>query len=161
MKKQNLLVGLIIIFIVVLIGSIGYFNATKNQKTITVKVFFSNSEEDPEALNCEKVYSVERQVFENKSTPQSALEELLKGPTAEEQESGYFTNINSDVSINSFLIEGDTVKVDFNEQLAYQLGGSCRVIAIRSQIEGTLVQFSGIENVLISINGRTEDILQP
>ena len=65
------------------------------------------------------------------------------------------------MNVNSLIVKDDIVKVDFDEQLGYQIGGSCRVMAIRSQIMGTLVQFSEINNVIISINGRTEDILQP
>ena len=158
MNKKVLLIGLIITL--VLAGVIGYSFIIGQDKTITVKIFFGNIKEDPEVLNCEKVYSVERQVFENKEMIQS-LEEILKGPTLEEQEKGYFTNINSGANINSLIVEDDIVKVDFDEQLEYQLGGSCRVMAIRSQITGTLVQFSEINDVIISINGRTEDILQP
>jgi len=90
-----------------------------------------------------------------------ALEELLKGPTLEEQEKGYLTNINPGVNINSLIVENNIVKVDFDEQLGFQVGGSCRVMAIRSQITGTLVQFPEINDVIISINGRIEDILQP
>ena len=158
MNKKILLIGLVITL--VLAGIIGYFFVIGQGKTITVKIFFGNIKEDPEVLNCEKVYSVERQVFENKAMIQS-LEELLKGPTLEEQEKGYFTTINSGVNINSLVVENSIAKVDFDEQLEYQLGGSCRVMAIRSQITGTLVQFSEINDVIISINGRTEDILQP
>ena len=158
MNKKILLIGLIIIL--VLAGVIGYFFITGQGKTITVKIFFGNVKDDPEVLNCEKVYSVERQVFKNKAKMQ-VLEELLKGPTLEEQEKGYSTNINSGVNINSLVVENSIAKVDFDEQLEYQLGGSCRVSAIRSQITGTLVQFSEINDVIISINDRTEDILQP
>jgi len=35
------------------------------------------------------------------------------------------------------------------------------VTAIRAQITETLKQFPTVENVVISIDGRTEDILQP
>ena len=90
-----------------------------------------------------------------------ALEELLKGPTLEEQEKGYFTNINSGVNINNLIVKNNVARVDFDEQLEFQVGGSCRVMAIRSQITGTLVQSSEINDVIISINGRIEDILQP
>ena len=158
MNRHNLLIiGLIIIL--VLAGVIGYF-IIEQRKTIIVKIFFSNSQEDLQALNCEKVYSVERQVLKNKAMVQ-ALEELLNGPSLEEQEKGYFTNINPGVNINSFIVEDNIAKVDFDEQLEYQVGGSCRVMAIRSQITGTLVQFPEVNDVIISINGRTEDILQP
>jgi len=158
MNKKILLIGLIITL--VLAGVAGYFFIIEQRKTITVKIFFGNIKEDPEVLNCEKVYSVERQVLKNKAMVQ-ALGELLKGPTLEEQEKGYLTNINSGVNINSLIVENNIAKVDFDEQLGYQVGGSCRVMAIRSQITGTLVQFSEINDVIISINGRTEDILQP
>ncbi len=157
MKKQNF----IIILILVLIGIFGYFAFTNQGDTVTVRVFFSNSQEDPQALDCEKVYSVERQISENKLIVQTALEELLKGPILEEQEKGYFTSINPGVNINSLVVEDNIAKVDFDEQLEYQLGGSCRVMAIRSQITETLLQFSEIVDVIISVNGRTEDILQP
>ncbi|MBU3925210.1 GerMN domain-containing protein, partial [Patescibacteria group bacterium] len=52
-------------------------------------------------------------------------------------------------------------KVDFDERLEFQAGGSCRVAAIRAEITETLKQFPTVNNVVISINGRTEDILQP
>jgi len=48
-----------------------------------------------------------------------------------------------------------------DKQIEYQMGGSCRVSAIRSQITQNLLQFPTIKNVIISVNGRTEDILQP
>ena len=158
MNKRIFLIGLIIIL--VLAGVIGYFFIAGQEKITTVKIFFGNIKEDPEVLNCEKVYSVEREVFENKEMVQS-LEELLKGPTLEEQEKGYLTNINPGVNINSLIVENNIVKVDFDEQLGFQVGGSCRVMAIRSQITGTLVQFPEINDVIISINGHIEDILQP
>ena len=158
MNKRIFLIGLIITL--VLAGAVGYFFITGQEKITTVKIFFGNIKEDPEVLNCEKVYSVEREVFENKVMVQ-ALEELLKGPTLEEQEKGYLTNINPGVNINSLIVENNIAKVDFDEQLGFQVGGSCRVMAIRSQITGTLVQFPEINDVIISINGRIEDILQP
>jgi len=158
MDKRIFLIGLIITL--VLAGAAGYFFITGQEKTTMVKIFFGNIKEDPEVLNCEKVYSVERQVFKKKAMVQ-ALEELLKGPTLEEQEKEYLTNINPGVNINSLIVEDDIVKVDFDEQLGFQVGGSCRVLAIRSQITETLVQFSEINDVIISINGRIEDILQP
>jgi len=157
MKKQNF----IIISILILIGIFGYFTFTNQENTVTVRVFFSNSEKDPQALECEKVYPVEREISRIKPIILTALEELLKGPTQEEQEKGYLTNINPGVIINDLIIENNIARVDFNEQLEYQLGGSCRVSAIWAQITETLKQFSGVEDVIISVNGRTEDVLQP
>ena len=49
---------------------------------------------------------------------------------------------------------------NFNNELN-KAAGSCLVSAIRAQIENTLLQFEGINNVVISVEGKTEEILQP
>jgi len=83
----------------------------------------------------------------------------------EEINQGFVSNINSGVRIQKLTIDpptgGGIAKVDFDEQLEFQIGGSCRVAAIRAQITETLKQFPTIDSVVISINDRTEDILQP
>jgi len=89
------------------------------------------------------------------------LEFLLEGPTRTEYDEGYYTNLNPDVKIQRLAIENGLAEVDFDETLEGSVGGSCRVTAIRSQIIQTLKQFPTVENVIISIDGRTEDILQP
>ena len=127
---------------------------------IKVKVFFNNNNLDPE-ISCNKVFSVEREILKTQAVARAAIDELLKGATNSEQEQGFFTSVNSGVEIQSLVIENNIAKVDFNEQLQFQVGGSCRVSAIRAQIIETLKQFSTVNEVVISINGRSEDILQP
>lgn len=133
--------------------------AVESEKMI-VKAFFNNSNLDPD-YSCDKVFPVERTVDKTQAAAGAALGELLKGVSAKEESEGYFTSINPGVEINRLAIENGTAEVDFNEQLEFQAGGSCRVSAIRSQIIQTLKQFPAVESVVISINGRTEDILQP
>lgn len=130
------------------------------QKDLTVKAYFNNSKMDPE-VSCDKVFPVEREISYTKAVARAALEELLKGPTDEEKADGFFTNINSGVKINSLIIDKGTAKVDFDERIEFQVGGSCRVSAIRAEITETLKQFEFVDEVIISVNGRTEDILQP
>ena len=132
----------------------------EKSETIAVKAFFNNSQLDPEA-SCNKVFSTERTIAKTEAVARAALLELLKGPTEEEKRAGFFTSINPNVKIQTLTIENGIAKVDFDEQLEFQVGGSCRVSAIRSQITETLRQFPTVKNVVISINGRTEDILQP
>lgn len=127
---------------------------------MTVKVYFNNSQMDPEA-SCNKVFPVKRVVPKTQAVGRAALEELLKGVTDGEKNAGFFTSINPGVKIQSLIIENGVAKVDFDEQLEFQVGGSCRVSAIRAEIIQTLMQFSTIKSAIISINGRTEDILQP
>ncbi|MFA5355383.1 MAG: GerMN domain-containing protein [Candidatus Paceibacterota bacterium] len=127
---------------------------------MTVKAYFNNNELDPE-ITCVEVFPVEREVPKTQAAARAALEELLKGVTPAEQEDGYGTSINSGVAIQSLTIENGVARADFSEALGFQIGGSCRVAAIRSQITQTLKQFPTVNQVIISIDGRTEDILQP
>lgn len=127
---------------------------------IIVKAYFNNSNLDPEA-SCNKVFPVEREIPKTQAVARAAIEELLKGPIDEEKSQGFFTSINTGVKIQSLTIENGVAKIDFDEQLEFQVGGSCRVAAIRAEITQTLKQFPTVKNVVISINNRTEDILQP
>lgn len=129
-------------------------------ETIKVKVYFNNNRMDPE-FSCNKVFPTEREILKTQAVARAALQELLKGPTNREKSEGFFTSISPGVGIQSLAIENRVAKVDFDEQLEYQVGGSCKVSAIRAQITETLKQFATVDSVIISINGRTEDILQP
>ena len=165
----------LIVVIVILAAAIGYFAFQRStlegitpvplppeeeQETVTVKVFFNNDLLDPE-FSCNRVFSVDREIIKTEAVARAALEELLKGPTDGEKESGFFTNINEGVKIESLSVKEGVAMVEFNEQLEFQVGGSCRVAAIRAQISETLKQFPTVDDVIISINGRTEDVLQP
>jgi hypothetical protein len=128
--------------------------------TQKLKIYFNNNNLDPE-ISCNKVFPVEREVYKTDAPARKALELLLKGPIQEEAQNSYLTSINPGVKIQKLTIENNVAKVDFDEQLEYQVGGSCRVSAISAQITQTLKQFPSVKSVIISINGRTEDILQP
>lgn len=128
---------------------------------LTVKVYLGKEGLADENFDCQDVIAVQRQIPKTLSVARSTLEELLKGPSQEEKESGFFSSINPGVKIQSLKIEDGIAKVDFDKQLEYQVGGSCRVAHISAQIQQTLKQFPTIKDVLISIDGRTQDILQP
>jgi hypothetical protein len=132
--------------------------AKVSTETTVLKVYFGDQ---TTGVDCNSVKPLERVVLKTEAIARVALEELLKGPNQAEKNAGYFTSINAGVKIQSLTISNGVAKVDFDEQLEYQIGGSCKVSAIRAQITQTLKQFSTVESVIISINGRTEDILQP
>jgi spore germination protein GerM len=127
---------------------------------VSLKVFFNNNKLDP-AISCNKVFATDRQVPKTDAVARAALEELLKGPTDAEKTAGFSTSINTGVKIQSLTITSGVAKVDFNEQLQAGVGGSCKISAIRAEITQTLKQFPTVKSVIISINGKTEDILQP
>jgi len=123
----------------------------------TVSIYFGQQGDD----SCVNVFAVEREIEKTEAVARAAIEELIKGPTEEEKAAGYFTGIKSNVRINKLTIIDGTAKVDFDEALEEGVGGSCMVSEIRQQIIQTLMQFETVKKVIISINGRTEDILQP
>lgn len=117
-------------------------------------LYFVIVEEDQE-----RVEAVERTFLIEEGVEEEVINTLLEGPTTEEEEEGYSTAIDSETVLNSFRVEEKTAYVDFSEEL--DASGSAIVMAIREQIEKTLLQFETIDSVVISINGETEEILQP
>ena len=136
------------------------FKQSSVEETTKFKIYFNNSKLDPE-FTCVKVFPVAREIPKTQAVARAALDELLNGLTEKEKADKYLTNINEDVKIQRLEIKDGIAKVDFNDKLEFQVGGSCRVAAIRAQITETLKQFPTVKEVVISINGRTEDILQP
>ncbi|KKW16492.1 MAG: hypothetical protein UY56_C0015G0003 [Parcubacteria group bacterium GW2011_GWA1_50_14] len=135
-------------------------NASGNNGTMPVKVFFGSSVEDPKGLECNASYPVVRNIPKTQSVAQAAIRELLLGPTPEEKQKGYFTSLPDGVKLERISIADGVARAEFSEELD-RTGGSCRVGSIRSQIVETIKQFPTVKDVVISIGGRTEDILQP
>ncbi|MEW6610578.1 MAG: GerMN domain-containing protein [Patescibacteria group bacterium] len=130
--------------------------------TTTMQVYFGNTNKNPGTLDCSLVFGVDRVVPKVPQIAREALAALLKGPTQEEKEEGYFTSINDGVVVEKMAVDAQGVaRAEFSPRLEEAVGGSCRVAAIHAQIEKTLKQFPTIKEVVISIDGRTEDILQP
>jgi len=133
---------------------------TKERMVVKISLSDSRFVNEP-YFDCSKTIAFEREVPKTQAVARAALEALLRGATKEEINQGFVSNINSGVRIQSLTIKDGLAKVDFDEQLEFQVGGSCKVSAIRAQITETLKQFSTVNSVIISIDGRTEDILQP
>ncbi|MEK7552006.1 MAG: GerMN domain-containing protein [Patescibacteria group bacterium] len=137
----------ILILIAVIVFGI-YFILKDNSEEVSLFFVKAGSEE---------VVAVQIQV-DKENAEKNTLVELLKGPAEPEK---YFSVIPKGVKIQSFKIENKTAEVDFSEELERGIAGSMQVLVIREQIEKTLKQFDSISEVIIGINGRTEDILQP
>lgn len=129
---------------------------------MTLSVYFNNNDKLLSGQDeCTTVFPVERTVPYTVGVGKAALEELLKGSTADEQSQGYSTSIKPGVVLNSLKIENGIGYADFNDALDEGVAGSCLVTMIRSQITQTLKQFPTVEEVVISINGESEEVLQP
>ncbi|MBU1916007.1 GerMN domain-containing protein, partial [Patescibacteria group bacterium] len=128
---------------------------------VEVNIYLINSDLDP-WQTCEKVFPVKRQVTSNSNIYRVAIESLFSGPTKEEKDQGYETVLPTGVRLKSVGADArGVVTADFDRQLERGVAGSCRVGAIRAQIETTLKQFPEVRAVVISIEGEKEGILQP
>jgi spore germination protein GerM len=125
-----------------------------------INVYFSNggmgSDED-----CSKVFPVSRMVLNAETLGPGALQALLEGVSPREKESGYSTALNDNILVQKFEVKDKTAYVDFNSRFSENLGGSCRVAAIKSQIENTLQTLPDIDLVVISVDGKTQGVLEP
>jgi len=132
---------------------------------VAVKVYFTNpnlSAENGTTDICENVHAVTRSVSSRTAIYRSVIEELAKGPTADERDEGYATSLPKNVVLRSIAADADgVVTADFTSSLDRGVAGSCRVLSIRTQIEQTLRQFPEVRGVVISVDGDAEEALQP
>lgn len=153
------------IFVFIILAMI--YGASIPSKTVNgfeweknVSVYFGNNKMGS-GEDCALVFPLSRKVISAETLGPGALEALLNGLTAEEEASGYSSSINDGVLIQKFEILEKVAYVDFDAGFNEGMGGSCRVQAIRSQIETTLNTLPDIDSVVISVNGETEGILEP
>lgn len=141
----------------------GTTNSTINGIQESINIYFNSSKLDPN-ISCNKVFPVARTLILNDDfdgTVRLTLEQLFFGPTQAEITDGYSTSLPGNVKINKISLTDGELTIDFDNQLQAGVGGSCRVSAIRVQITKTLMDLPGVDSVIISINGKIEDILQP
>ena len=125
-------------------------------ETVDVKVFFPKIVE-----NEVEFVPVGRVVPRSPSIATATLNEMLKGPTTDERAQGLASPIPEGTKLKSLEVRGGVAHADFDERMEFQMGGSLRVMTIRQMIIRTLKQFPDVKEVVISVEGRTEDVLQP
>lgn len=129
-------------------------------ESMLVKAFFQEPTEMPPD-RCDKVEPTFRRIPRIMTPLAAAINELLLGPDGVEARTGLITSINTGVKLQRAVIEDGVAKLDFNDMLQAGVGGSCRVTAIRAQINATALQFASVRDVVISINGVVEGSLEP
>lgn len=87
----------------------------------------------------------------------SVLDELLNGPIGEFEET-----VPEGTKVDSLLIEGDLVTVDFNRLFseAMQSGSSAEMLAVYSVVNTVTVNFPQIQKVKINVDGNQGVVLQ-
>lgn len=121
--------------------------------TVQVDVFFSNEQRgDP----CGEVFPVTRTVA-GESPVAAALDALLEGPTATEQEEGYggwFTTATAGMLRDVEVADG-TAWVDFADlrPVIPNASTSCGSAALLSQLDRTVLQFPDVDAAVYAIDG--------
>jgi hypothetical protein len=126
-------------------------------ETMIVKTYWTAS---GTTTDCSQVVATERRIAKTVATAHAALSELLAGPNDAEKARGFKTAIPDGVTIKSITIKDGVVDLELSKEI--DVGGSCRMAAIRSQIETTLKQFPTVTAIGIRVDGKSEEeSLQP
>lgn len=129
--------------------------------TVAVKVYMRMTGFDADE-SCNTVLPVERTVSSKTAIYRAVIDELVQGPDDKERAAGYVTSLPSGVVLKSVAADADgVVTADFTTSLERGVAGSCRVDAIKAQIISTIRQFPEVRDVVITVNGSAEGVLQP
>jgi len=127
-----------------------------------VQVYFINSKlENEKEKDCSAVFPLTRTILNAETLDPGSFEALLKGLNPLEKEQGYSSAINENVLVQKFEIKNGVALIDVSSEFNKGVVGVCRVQSIKAQIEKTLTSLSDINSVVISVNGKTEGILEP
>lgn len=124
---------------------------------MTVKLYWTAS---ANTTDCSQVVMTERRVPKTAAVAHAAITELLAGTNTTEQSNGYLSSIPSGVVLKSIAVKDGVVDLEVSKEI--DVGGSCRMAAIRAQIETTLKQFPTVTAIGIRVEGKDGDeSLQP
>jgi len=119
--------------------------------TMTSRVFLP-----AESSECSEVVSEDISIVKTILPIEASLQALLR------ESGGERSAIPRNTRLESIVVSNGTARVVFSVEIEDYGGGSCNVQAIRAQIESTLKHFSSVQNVEISVTGKTpEETLQP
>jgi hypothetical protein len=105
----------------------------------------------------EKVATAHRQVPYTKEVAKAAMEELLKGPNAQEKEVGMFSTVPANTLFLGIAVKDKVATVDLSKE--YESGGGTLSMSLRlAQVVYTLTQFPTIEAVQFKLDGTPVEV---
>ena len=180
-NKQQQLLLLIIVVLLIISAIVVFFIYNSQKQTLSLKnddlkkesqeigtqdeetsvsVFFNNSKYNPNSQDCSKVFAVKRSVKEQEDMITLVLNELFKGPLAEEKNKNYhsiFTENTKDILISAKKID-NTVYINLKDirGIIPNANSSCNISHFFASVNSTLKQFGNINNVIFAIDGNPE-----
>ena len=110
--------------------------------------------------DCVRTAPFPREVPRAVAVARVLVEALVAGPTPDEKSAGATAPFPVGSRVNSVVLRGGVLTVDFNERLQ-NVGGSCAAQAIRASVTQTLQRLPGVQSVLITAAGSRALALQP
>lgn len=129
---------------------------------MTVKIFLSDENDNPNFEDCGKVRAVERIIPKTKMVAKAALDELVKGATEAEKKQNLISIFSAETAsiIKKVNIKKGTAYVNLDEWVIKNLGTattSCGSFMFVTPIEKTLMQFPTVKRVFFAIEGKPLD----
>ncbi|MCM8784767.1 MAG: GerMN domain-containing protein [Candidatus Omnitrophica bacterium] len=151
-KKEKIVIYILFSIFIVLVIILGLWKISEKfaEKT-NIYIFLTRQENNKIIVEPVKRKIIYYGRIENKI--ENAMNELIKGPTEEEKESGFFTCLNRNTKILYVNIEGDTLNLDFSKEVE-EGGGTSLMEARIAQIVCTGTQFPEIKKVRFLIEGK-------
>ncbi len=108
---------------------------------------------------CDAVFPLARSVAQTSAVARASLRALVDGLTDAERASGYVSALPMGFAINAVALSGGRVTVDVNETVLRV--SVCQQKKIYAQIKQTLLQFPGIDDLTITIDGDPDRVFAP
>lgn len=124
---------------------------------VTVELFFTNTELGP----APEIFPVEREVDESEVLT-ATFEELVAGPTDEEEAEGYasfFSEETADLLLDAEVDSGEA-RIDFDASLSELIPNastSTGSATLTGALDATATQFNTVDEVIYSLDGEVED----
>jgi spore germination protein GerM len=124
--------------------------------TITLALYFGNTEMNPGLLDCSKVYAVERVVPVAPDMAEAAILQLFAGPTEKEIAEGYVSTFSEATRsiLKSVKIEEGTAYVNLVDvrPILTSVSSSCGSSAFFAEVENTLRGVAPVKRVIFAID---------
>lgn len=149
----------LLIIVLVLSASV----IAQKAETMTIKIYFHSIKIDPEWNDCNKVYPVTRAIPKTSAVATAALQELLKGTTAEEaKDFAAFSPDETRGILKSVKVKNGAAYVNFTKAVFEQMGNATSSCGggFFSMVEATLKQFPTIKDVYYAIEGNSDDFYE-
>jgi hypothetical protein len=129
--------------------------------TLRLQLWFSNDRLNPDPMDCQAVYPVERRVPMTLGVAAATLRALFAGPTPEEAAAGY-RSVFSPASaglLKGVHIRKGTAYVDLHDlgELLSAATSSCGAAEFQAQVSRSLQRYPTIERVIYAFEGQPHD----